>query len=149
VPVSEADDTTDSLVAKVARIPERRAPLTIGRYQILRTLGSGGMGVVYEADDPELSRRVAIKVLHETSDGERATRLRREAQTLAKLMHANVVTVFDVGAHDGEVYIVMQLVDGVTLDRHVDGKPVDAIVSPSAFTTGTSGPPSASSTRAR
>ncbi|HUJ60268.1 MAG TPA: serine/threonine-protein kinase [Kofleriaceae bacterium] len=90
----------------------------IGRYAIVRKLGEGGMGVVWEATDPELGRRVAIKVLHEarTASVPLADRLRREAQALARLSHPNVIAVHDVGVDGGELYIVMQLVDGTTLD---------------------------------
>ncbi len=93
----------------------------IGRYTILRKLGEGGMGVVWEASDPELARGVAIKVMR-AGTGKLAERLRREAKALAKLHHPNVVAVYDVGIDDGELYIVMQLVAGTTLDHAVSGK---------------------------
>src|SRR5207248_9232806 len=72
---------------------------SIGRYQVVRRLGAGGMGVVWEAIDPELDRRVAIKLMREArgSQGSFGDRLKREAQALAKLSHPNVVTVYDVG----------------------------------------------------
>ncbi|MEO8704124.1 MAG: serine/threonine-protein kinase [Kofleriaceae bacterium] len=93
----------------------------IGRYRIVRRLGSGGMGVVWQATDPELARGVAIKVLHDgVAQPRLAERLRREAQALAKLVHPNVVTVYDVGEHAGELYIVMQLVTGTTFDRAIE-----------------------------
>ncbi len=82
------------------------------RYVIEAVLGSGGMGVVYRARDPELDRAVAIKVLRRGVDGER---LRREAQALAKLSHPNVVAVHDVGVHADSPFIAMALVDGDTL----------------------------------
>ncbi|HEY0136149.1 MAG TPA: protein kinase, partial [Nannocystis sp.] len=73
----------------------------IGRYTVLRKLGSGGMGVVYAAFDDSLDRKVAIKVLRETSDDPQdQARLLREAQALARLSHPNVVTVHDVGTTD-------------------------------------------------
>ena len=89
----------------------------IGRYRVIRRLGEGGMGVVWEAIDPELERRVAIKVLRDTrSVAPGDARLRREAQALAKLTHPNVVSVYDINADaEGELYIVMQLVEGTTL----------------------------------
>jgi len=86
-------------------------PKRIGRYLIESTLGSGGMGVVYRARDPELDRAVAVKVLRSGLD---AARLKHEAQALAKIAHRNVVAVHDVGTQD-EMYIVMELVDGDTL----------------------------------
>jgi Tol biopolymer transport system component len=91
-------------------------PAQVGRYTIKRMLGRGGMGAVYEAEDPELARSVAIKMLRDDREGDTEA-LRREAQALAKLVHPNVVTVHDVGVHDGEVYLVMQLVHGRTIDR--------------------------------
>jgi formylglycine-generating enzyme required for sulfatase activity/predicted Ser/Thr protein kinase len=85
----------------------------VHRYVIETVLGRGGMGVVYRARDPELGRAVAIKVLrHGTGGGER---LLREAKALAKLSHPNVVTVHDVGTHDGQPFIAMALVEGQTL----------------------------------
>lgn len=91
-------------------------PSQLGRYTIKRMLGRGGVGAVYEAEDPELARKVAIKMLREDREGDTET-LRHEAQALAKLVHPNVVTVHDVGVHEGEVYLVMQLVSGQTIDR--------------------------------
>src|SRR5262245_17743221 len=95
-----------------ARAGRSSAPSRIGRYEIVRLLGQGGVGAVYEAVDPELGRHVAVKLLRDqTGDTEL---LRREAQALAKLVHPNVVAVHDAGVADGEVFVVMQLVDGVT-----------------------------------
>jgi hypothetical protein len=113
--VGDETETVDGLLAAVARIPPTENPRAIGRYRILRRLGAGGMGVVFEAEDPELGRKVAIKVLRERAD----TQLRREAQLLARLEHPNVIGVYDVGDHEGQVFVVMQLVDGVTLDRYL------------------------------
>ena len=89
-----------------------REPARVGRYVLGRRLGAGGMGVVYEASDPELDRKIAIKMLRR---GASAERLRREAQALARLAHPNVVAVHDVGEHDGQVFIAMALVDGENL----------------------------------
>jgi serine/threonine protein kinase/tetratricopeptide (TPR) repeat protein len=92
---------------------------TIGRYIVIRELGAGGMGVVYSAFDPQLDRKVAIKVLRTRSDGdgqsEIAVRLLREAQAMARLAHPNVVSVHDVGTIDGSVFLAMEHVDGCTL----------------------------------
>jgi tetratricopeptide (TPR) repeat protein len=92
----------------------------LGRYVVLDVLGAGGMGVVYAAYDPELDRRVAIKLLRPTAvpsatGGPARGRLIREAQALARLQHPNVVTVHDVGEHDGQVFVAMEYVDGLTL----------------------------------
>ena len=87
----------------------------IGRFALLEVLGVGGMGVVYAAHDPELDRDIAIKVLHAGTTGDARQRLLREAQALAKIDHANVIKVHDVGDHDGQVYIAMELADAGTL----------------------------------
>ena len=84
----------------------------LGRYVLLARLGAGGMGVVYAAYDPELDRRVALKVLRRTRAGDR---LRAEARAIARLAHPNVVAVHDVGTADEEVFVAMEHVDGVTV----------------------------------
>src|SRR4051812_36338038 len=87
----------------------------VGRFLILGELGAGGMGVVYEAYDPELDRRVAIKIVRR--DRRRGAvaeaRLAREARAMARLSAREVVAVFDVGTHAGSTFIAMELVDGV------------------------------------
>jgi len=93
---------------------------TIGRYEIEGRLGSGGMGVVYAALDPELDRRVALKLLRpssgqDTTRAEARGRLVREAQAMAKLSHPNVLPVYDVGMVDERVFVAMELVVGQTL----------------------------------
>ncbi len=93
----------------------------IGRFSVCRLLGAGGMGVVLEADDPELERRVAIKVMH-VGDGSRAEvhrgRLVREARAAARLSHPNIITIHDVGTlADGHPFIAMELVEGQTLEQ--------------------------------
>src|SRR6184192_1778908 len=119
----EDEGSTDTLLAAVAAIPPSAAHRTkLGRYRIAKKLGEGGMGVVFVATDPELERSVAVKVMRQRReiDDSLAQRLRREAQSLAKLSHPNVVAVHDVGVDDGDLYIVMQLVDGTTLDKYLD-----------------------------
>ena len=105
-----------SLVA--ANDAAARAQVAPGRYVLQSTLGAGGMGVVYEAHDRDLDRKVALKLLSaEPGEGEdRArARLQREAQALAKLAHPNVITVYDVGVLDGDLFVAMELVVGDTL----------------------------------
>jgi tRNA A-37 threonylcarbamoyl transferase component Bud32 len=101
------------------RDPVVAAGDTIGRYIILARLGAGGMGVVYTAYDPQLDRKVALKLLRAggaIADDEARSRLVREAQAIAQLSHPNVVAVYDVGTADtGEVYIAMELVEGETM----------------------------------
>ncbi len=94
----------------------------VGRYIIVERLGAGGMGVVYAAYDPELDRKVAIKLLHEHQRGSfdstadsAQRRLLREAQAMARLDHINVVSVHDVGEFSGGVYVAMEFIDGETL----------------------------------
>src|SRR5262249_33677193 len=89
---------------------------TFGRYRIERELGVGGMGRVYAAFDPALERRVALKVLHGLGDHASA-RLVREARAMARLVHPNVVTVYEVGRVDDRDYVAMELVDGETRDE--------------------------------
>ena len=87
---------------------------TVGRFLVLATVGCGATGVVVSAWDGELGRKVAIKFLAPGVDDER-TRLRNEAQALARLAHPNVIKIHDVGEHDDRVYMVMEYVEGATL----------------------------------
>ena len=87
----------------------------INRYVVLERLGAGGMSIVYAAYDPELRRRVALKLLLFDPDGVDQVRMLREARAIARLSHPNVITVFDVGTFEGRVYITMEYVDGETL----------------------------------
>jgi serine/threonine protein kinase len=92
-----------------AALPER-----VGPYRVHAPLGAGGVGMVYEAEDEGLHRRVAVKVLRDASPANQA-RFRREARAMGRLNHPNVATVFDVGEADGQAYIAMELVRGRTL----------------------------------
>jgi eukaryotic-like serine/threonine-protein kinase len=87
----------------------------MGRYQILDTLGSGGMGVVLEARDDTLDRTVALKLLHPEGSAQHRARLLREAKALARLSHPNVVQVYEVGTVDDNTFIAMELVRGQNL----------------------------------
>src|SRR5215813_12605975 len=88
---------------------------TLGRYRLEREIGAGGMGVVHAAFDPDLERRVALKVLRGTGSASARQRLLREARAMAKLAHVNVVAVHEVGSASGRDYVAMELVDGQTL----------------------------------
>ena len=100
-----------------ARVVAERGQ-SFGRYVVLREIGSGGMGVVYAAYDPELDRRVALKVLGEAATEDTAgARLLRDAQTMTSISHPNVITVHDVGEVDGRLFIAKELVDGVDLKQ--------------------------------
>src|SRR4051812_35084898 len=97
----------------------------VGRYDILRHLASGGMGAVYTAYDPQLDRRVALKVLTGRGDSEvsqerHQLRLQREAQAMARLTHPNVVAVHDVGTFQGRVFLAMEFGDGVNLRQWLE-----------------------------
>jgi WD40 repeat protein/serine/threonine protein kinase/tetratricopeptide (TPR) repeat protein len=102
----------DNGLAVVARL-ER-----LGDYRILREIGRGGMGVVYEAEQESLGRRVALKVLSAgaLTDPKRVRRFEREAKAAARLHHTNIVPVFGVGCQDGHRYFVMQFIAGSALD---------------------------------
>ncbi len=96
----------------------------VGRYVVLSRLGAGGMGVVLAAYDPELDRRVAIKLVRPgASSTSSRERMVREARSMAQLSHANVVSVFDAGEHDGAIYIAMEFIDGTTLTERLRGAP--------------------------
>jgi len=107
-----------------ARSESLREPGTkIGRYVILERVGVGGMGVVFAAYDPELDRRVAIKLLaSDLITRESRLRLLREAQAMARLSHPNVVPVYDAGTVDGQVFVAMEFVQGVTLREWLDAQ---------------------------
>ena len=97
----------------------------IGRYLLLEQVGQGGMGVVFSAFDPQLNRKIALKILKATqsdSDNKRQLRARlyREAQAIAKLSHPNVITVFDVGTVGASVFVAMEFVEGVTLTEYLE-----------------------------
>jgi tetratricopeptide (TPR) repeat protein len=101
---------------RVAPAKPFAAGFTIGHFRVVRELGAGGMGIVFEAYDPDLDRKVAIKVVRgRDASTEAGARLIREAQAMAKLAHPNVVSVHEVGTIEGEVFLVMELVAGETL----------------------------------
>ncbi|HTE52868.1 MAG TPA: protein kinase [Kofleriaceae bacterium] len=101
----------------------------IGRYRVLRVVGSGGMGTVYAAQDPELDRVVALKLLDPSLAATDATALRsrlaREAQAMARLAHPNVITVHDIGSFGDQLFIAMEHVDGGTLRSWLRSTPRD------------------------
>jgi formylglycine-generating enzyme required for sulfatase activity len=92
---------------------------TVGRYLVLERLGAGAMGVAYAAYDPKLDRKIALKLLRPQEgrgdQARRTARLEREAQAIAKLSHPNVVGIFDVGVHQGQVFLAMEYLGGGTL----------------------------------
>src|SRR5438105_2102841 len=91
----------------------------LGDYRILREVGHGGMGIVYEAEQESLGRHVALKVLltHSLLDPKQLQRFHREARAAARLHHTNIVPVYGVGAHEGLHYYIMQFIQGQGLDQ--------------------------------
>ncbi len=132
------DDDLRRLLAGVAHAPPQPPPATagdrVGRYVLIRRIGAGGMGVVFAAYDPQLDRRVAIKLLRAelvaTPGSNGRERTLREARALARLIHPGIVAVHDAGFHRGELYIVMELVEGESVRDWLAASPraVAAIV---------------------
>src|SRR5271168_522649 len=98
----------------------------LGPYEIVSPLGAGGMGEVYRARDARLSRDVAIKVLPAafSRDPERLRRFEQEARATAALNHPNILAIFDIGNHEGSLYVVTELLEGETLRQRIQSGPV-------------------------
>jgi len=130
--VSGVEPPPDELLGNELPLPEGAK---LGRYVVLRAIGSGAMGIVYAAYDPELDRKIALKLLRRapgedadevfaSQQGTRNRRLLREAQALARLAHPHVITVHDVGTFEGgRVFLAMEFVEGGTLTRWLEARP--------------------------
>ncbi|MEM9462359.1 MAG: serine/threonine-protein kinase [Myxococcota bacterium] len=122
-----ADDTQEQIGQRVRqRLFEQPFPVTrIGRFTMLEPVGHGGMGTVYAAYDGQLDRKIAVKVLSDQQMPDPKARLRfmREAQALARLSHPNVVTVYEVGDSDGEVFLAMEFIRGQSLKAWIGTQP--------------------------
>src|SRR3954451_7413451 len=127
------DDVSDDFLRDVARAEERPPPSTarlegtnIGRFKVVSEIGRGGMGIVFLAEDEKLRRKVALKLLPPSfaADEERRRRFLREARAAAAVSHPNLVTVYDVGEHEGRAYIAMEYLRGRSLREQLSERPL-------------------------
>jgi len=124
--ISEKDHSEHQIVQQAVRLTDS-LPQVLGDFRIVREIGRGGMGIVYEAEQQSLRRRVALKIVSPLAavSEHQVVRFRREAEAAAGLHHTNIVPVFGIGEADGVHYFAMQLIDGIPLSKFIQSTRTD------------------------